>query len=133
MPFGGLGINIPKLSKRTILTTIAGIAQNMLEDKTPENEMAKTISKKVMRDPQIEFLLKSLTNRFNLWGADIKVAPQIEESSLKVETWNLVVDNKIALSANGLEELTRQITEYVLTTDEAKIQELVDKLEDCIR
>lgn len=133
MAFGGLNVNFGKLNKRKVLGTIIGVAEALLEDKSPEDDMAKTMSKKVMRDPEVEFLLRSFTTRYNLHGADIRVAPVVEEGTIVISSWNLTVNGKIAMKATGFEELTRQITESVLAKDPETIQKVVSTLETCLK
>lgn len=105
--------------------------QTMLEEKTPEMSMttsiSRNISRKVMKDPEVEFLLRSFKNRYNLRGA-VCITPEIKEDTLNISKWCLKIDNKNVLETEGYQELTRQITELVLTTDKEKIESFLNKI-----
>jgi hypothetical protein len=58
------------------------------------------------------------------------ITPEIKEGNLTVSKWCLKIDDRNVLEAEGYQELTRQITELVLTTDKEKIDSFLNKVTD---
>lgn len=89
---------------------------------------SRNMSRKVMRDPKFGATLHDFTDRYNLWGTDICIMPILNNFSLEVTKWVLLLDDYILFETNDLDDMYKKIYDAVYTYDTKETNKLVNQM-----
>lgn len=112
-------------------------AIDLLEElKTPdriEDIIANSISKEVMRDEDVYFIVRSFKMKYGLGEWEVEVLPKVKAGSLTISSWVFMVNGKPLFTGTGLDTLLTKVSEAIITTDKVSIDTVVRQLKTCIQ
>lgn len=90
--------------------------------KSTEERVVKSIKNSMMKDNKLQFALIAFKDRYNFGMKGIAIEPQIDEDTLNITGWQAVVNKKVLVEADGLDELYTYFAKGVITNDKTEIE-----------
>jgi hypothetical protein len=116
---------------RTVVQTVAAKTISFLEkleDNAPlSDKLEKTIAQLVSTHPDVEFCLVRLCQKYDFPG-QIVIMPKVNAKTLLIESYDLMTNGNVVISADNAEILTNELTQLVLSDDTEKVNAFLSKL-----
>lgn len=120
--------SLGRSSKRGIISTAIKALETMNNERTLEQDISAKIGKVVMDDEEVGFLIRTFKSKFDLPMRNVGIRPAVSEDTYTVTHWELRVDKVPVIEGKSPQDITDQMTEYMLTKDVDKVRELIVKL-----
>lgn len=111
-------------AKKNIMKGAAALLYTLAQERTPEEDLAHSLAKTVMKDDDVFFVMRSFGRKFDVDLALIDIVPGLEEKSLTVSSWALRVNETIIIEKEGCEALLDEVTRVIMSKDEEELTKI---------
>ncbi len=102
--------------------------ENLDDNASLGEKMEKVMAKMISTDPDVQFILGRLSQKFDFPGQLVVVA-EVDDETLLVKDFVLATNNQEVISAPNAKLLVDKLTEIALTTDKDKLNQFSKALE----